>query len=79
MSSVSVSNYPANKTRKVEAEAEVFFWFWLNFDNKYVDTLDDQLKQQCPSGKIEGITTRHEWYWYAIAYKMKIISRGYCV
>jgi hypothetical protein len=78
--SVSVTSMPKERSQKVSAERYKFLFLMLNFDNKFVDEMEQDLARQC-QGRVEGIVTKFEFITYfplfAQAYNVK--AEGYCV
>ena len=64
MHSLSTTSVPADRTKEVEAEGYRFIFLLLNFDNRYVNKLTEDLAKQCPGGRIEGILTKTEGITY---------------
>ena len=64
VNSVSQTSIPRNKSKVVTASVERNIIFLMNFDNKYIDTLTEDLIRQCPRGSIKGILTKDETITY---------------
>ena len=81
LSSVSQTSIPKDKSKIVEAKVENNIFFFLNFNNDYVDTLTQQLMDQCPKGSIKGILTKDEniTYFPIVYHKSIVTAKGYCV
>ena len=81
INSVSLTAIPADRSHQVTADASRTIFLGFNFDNDYVNTLVDQLKNQCPSGKVTGILTKDEVvnYFLYIVHKRHVSATGYCV
>lgn len=75
---VSVTDMPAKRNNVVAAHAEKFIFLGLSFDNDFVDKLNEDLASQCSNGKVSGILTKHETYFYFLAHKIKVKATGYC-
>ena len=80
LNSVSLTQIPEKRTNKVSASSDKWIFFLLNFDNDYVDKINDDLKEKCPGGKIQGILTKDEvtYYFLALVLKRKVTATGYC-
>lgn len=78
--SVSLTQIPEKRTNKVTTSTEKWIFLFLNFDNDYVDKLNEDLKEKCTGGKIQGILTKDEItdYFLAFVMKRKITATGYC-
>lgn len=80
LNSVSQTQIPANRTNRVEAEADRWIIFFFNFDNDYVDRVSDRLRKECPGGRITGILTKDERtnYFIGLVMKRRVSAAGYC-
>lgn len=81
MHALSTTSVPADRSKEVEAEGYRFIFLLLNFDNRYVNHLTEDLAKQCPGGRVEGILTKTEGivYFPIIAHGMRVTAKGYCV
>jgi len=81
MRSMSTTSVPADRSKQVEAKGYRFVFLLLNFDNRYVNKLSEDLAKQCPGGRVEGILTKTEaiTYFPVIAHGMRVTAKGYCV
>ena len=81
MHSLSTTSVPADRSKEVEAEGYRCIFLLLNFDNRYVNKLTEDLAKQCPGGRVEGILTKTEGitYFPVIAHGVKVTAKGYCV
>lgn len=77
--SVSMTSYPKDRRKPVQAEVKKFVFLGFNFNNDFVLDLTPRLQQQCPGGKITGITSTYETRWYVFAHDMIVRSQGFCV
>lgn len=80
LNSVSQTQIPADRSHKVTAEASRFIIFFLNFDNDYVDTMNDSLRKTCQGGKVTGILTKDETvnYFLGLVMKRHVVAEGFC-
>ncbi len=80
LNSVSLTQIPEKRSNKVDASTEKWIIFFFNFDNDYVDRLNDQLKDRCQGGKVQGILTKDETtdYFLALVMKRKVTATGFC-
>lgn len=80
LNSVSVTSLPANRDNQIQAQADKWIIFGLSFDNDYADTVAKGLEAKCPRGKVSGILTKDEAYYYflALVVKRQIQATGYC-
>lgn len=79
LQSVSMTSFPKNRSKVVKAQVEKFVFLAFNFNNDFILDLVPQLQNQCPNGKVTGITSKYETRWYVIGYKMIVTSEGYCL
>jgi len=77
--SVSITEMPKKRNKEVVAKVEKLIILGLNFDNDYIDSLTPQLASQCRGGKVSGILTKQESYFYFLAHKVIVTARGICV
>lgn len=63
----------------IEAQTEQKVIMGFTQDTNYVNQAFDQLKQQCSSGRVEGINTRYSTSLGFFSWTNKIRMRGYCV
>jgi hypothetical protein len=80
INSLSVTPIPVNRSNKISAEASRWIILGLNFDNDYADEVAHNLSSKCPNGKITGILTKDEDYFYFLflVFKKQITATGYC-
>lgn len=80
LQSVSLTQVPLQRSKKIKAESNKMIFFALSFDNDYVDKVSDNLKEQCPGGKVQGILTKDELtnYFLGLVIKRSITATGYC-
>lgn len=79
LQSVSVTNIPRERGRPVEASADNPAFLGLHFDNDFADELPDELRKQCPDGKVTGIYAKYESTWYVLVQNRSVTVHGYCV
>jgi hypothetical protein len=79
LQSVSVTNIPSERGRPVEATADNTAFLGIHFDNDFADELTDELRSQCPDGKVTGIYSKYESTWYVVVQNRSVTARGYCV
>lgn len=80
LNSVSLTPVPANRTNEVRAESNRWVILGLNFDNDYADRVSQDLARRCPNGKVSGILTKDEVYYYFLflVVKRNVQATGYC-
>lgn len=76
----SVSMTPVPKVKKKTVKVELTNWAFLgiHFSNDFVDELPEQLKAQCPNGRITGLMTKFSTKWYVLVQNRIVESVGYC-
>lgn len=81
LNSVSLTPIPAGRGSPVKVEKSKFIILGLNFDNDFVNEAEDDLKRQCPNGKVTGLLTKDETinYFLFIFYSKRLTASGYCV
>lgn len=72
-------NQDGQKGQLIEALTEQKVILGFTQDTNYVNQAFDQLKQQCQSGRVEGINTRYSTSLGFFSWTNKIRMRGYCV
>lgn len=78
LESVSITEMPRKRGMEVSAQVDKFIFLGLNFNNDYIDSLTPKLASQCSGGKVSGILTKHESYFYFLAHKVIVTARGVC-
>jgi hypothetical protein len=76
--SVSMTSVPRDRSHPVEASQNNVAFLGIHFDNEFVDELPARLREQCPGGKVSGVYTKYEGYWYVLVQERVITARGYC-
>jgi len=81
LNSVSLTPIPAERKTQVKTEKSKVIFLGFNFDNDFVNDAIDDLKQQCPHGKVTGLLTKDETilYFSFFVWKKQITATGYCV
>ena len=81
VNSVSLTSIPSDRSKSVRVVKDKFIVLGFNFDNDFVDTIVEDLKRQCPNGKVTGLLTKDENinYFLYIFWKKQITATGYCV
>jgi hypothetical protein len=79
--SVSLTPISVDRKNQVQAQTSKVIIMHFNFDNDFVDEVVNDLKQQCPGGRISGILTKDEVinYFLYFVYKRQITAKGFCV
>lgn len=81
INSVSLTQIPAERSQKVYTQKDKVIILGFNFDNDFVDGLVEDLKRQCPNGKVTGLLTKDEDinYFLYFVWKKQVTATGYCV
>ena len=81
LQSVSTSTIPKDRSNTVKAESYRFIFLGFNFNNDYVNSMVEDLADQCPKGKVEGVLTKHESivYFPLFAHAVQVTAEGFCV
>lgn len=79
LQSVSVTNIPRERGRPIEANADNPAFLGIHFSNDFADDLPDELRRQCPNGKVTGIYSKYESTWYVLVQNREVTVHGYCV
>ncbi len=81
INSVSLTQIPQQRSKKVEAEVSKFIFLGFNFNNDYVDNLSQKLQDQCEGGQVRGILTKDTVinYFLMLFHTRQITASGYCV
>ena len=78
LNTVSMTQIPAERENKITTAASSWNFIGINFSNAFVDEAIDNLKAQCPIGKIEGVYTKHQTTGYLLVFKREVIVSAYC-
>jgi len=78
LNTVSMTQVPAERENKISTSSSSWNFIGINFSNKFVDVAIDKLKDQCSSGKIEGVYTKHQTTGYLLVFKREVIVSAYC-
>ena len=81
LQSVSLTQIPSKRSKRVSAESDKLIFFGLNFDNKHVDEVKTKLVSKCRKGLLTGLLTKTENQYYlgALIYKSKVTASGFCL
>jgi hypothetical protein len=74
-----MTSVPQERSRPVEASEDNVAFLGLHFDNDFANDLPDKLRAQCPNGRVTGLFTKYETYWYFLVSRRQVVARGYCV
>jgi hypothetical protein len=81
VNSVSLTPIPAERTNQVQVVKDKVIFLGFNFDNDFVDSAVEDLKSQCPNGKVTGLLTKDETinYFLFFIWKKQLTAKGFCV
>jgi hypothetical protein len=79
LKSFSMTQVPSDRSRKVEASDTSGGLFGIFFSNSFADEVAEQLRAQCPQGRLSGVVTKYESTLYVIWVSRKITATGYCL
>lgn len=81
INSVSLTPIPADRKYQVRSDRSKVIILGFNFNNDFVDDVVEDLKRQCPNGKVSGLLTKDENinYFLYIVWKKQLTATGYCV
>jgi hypothetical protein len=78
LNTVSMTQVPAERKNIISTNSSSWNFIGINFSNAFVDKAIENLKVQCPTGKIEGIYTKHQTTGYVLVFKREVIVSAYC-
>ena len=78
LNTVSMTQVPAERDNKITTNSSSWNFIGINFSNVFVDEAIENLKSQCPTGKIEGVYTKHQTTGYVLVFKREVIVSAYC-
>lgn len=79
LQSVSVTNIPRERGQPIEANADNPAFLGIHFSNDFADDLPEELRRQCPGGKVTGVYSKYESTWYFLVQNREVTVHGYCV
>lgn len=78
LNTVSMTQVPAERENIISTNSSSWNFIGINFSNAFVDEAIEKLKIQCPTGKIEGVYTKHQTTGYVLVFKREVIVSAYC-
>jgi hypothetical protein len=78
LQSVSMTQVPADRSGKVEAEASSWGFLGIFFSNEFADQAVSKLRDACPNGRLTGVYTKHENRFYVLTVKRSVRATAYC-
>ncbi len=81
LNSVSLTPIPSERKHQVRTEKGKVIFLGFNFDNDFVEDAIEDLKRQCPNGKVTGLLTKDEniMYFLFFVWKKQVTATGYCL
>ena len=79
LNSVSLTPIPKERGAQVQVQKHKWVILGFNFDNDFVDEMNEELKEKCPNGKATGLLTKDEAILYPFVHKRVVTVSGYCV
>ena len=76
---VSLTQIPKKRSKKVSTQVEKWVFLAFNFDNDFVDDVAPKLADKCDNGQVKGILTKYEVANYVLFFKYTIRAKGFCV
>lgn len=77
--SAYMTNMSAPEGREVKAEASKLVFLAFTFDNEFAFDAKEKLLGQCPGGKVTGVFTTYETFWYVLFTRQVVQAQGVCV
>ncbi len=78
LNTVSMTQVPTQRDNVISTSSASWNFIGINFSNAFVDEAIDKLKDQCLTGKIEGVYTKHQTTGYVLMFKREVIVSAYC-
>jgi hypothetical protein len=77
--SVTQTNVPLERSRKVEASIERWVFF-ATFDSDELNRIPAELQKKCPGGKVNGVYAKElrRLFFFALIMKREVHVEGYC-
>jgi len=81
LQSVSMTTIPrgAERAHPIKATESNAAFLGIHFDNHFADGVPDDLRRQCPNGKVTGIYAKYETKWYVLVEDRSVTAEAYCV
>ena len=79
LQSVSFTQVPENRNKKIKVEESSWGILAIFFTNSFVDTIPEKLRQQCPTGKITGVYTKYHSRYYILWLTRYVEVEAFCV
>ena len=79
LKSVSLTQIPAERSKRISAEASDWGILGLFGNNDFTQRLPEELQKQCPNGRVTGILTKQDSYFYFFWLTRRVTAHGFCV
>lgn len=79
LESVSMTQVPKERGTPVSAQSSSWGFLGIFFSNSFADEAVDELRRQCPTGKLMGVFTKHENRFYLLVLERRVNVTGMCV
>ena len=81
LQSVSMTNIPRGSERAhpIEATENNVAFLGIHFTNSFADGVPEDLRRQCPYGKVTGVYAKYESKWYVLVENRSVTAKAYCV
>ena len=79
LQSVSLTSIPRERGTPIEATKNNVAFLGIHFDNDFADEVPEDLRRQCPNGKVTGIYAKYESTWYVLLQNRSVTAKAYCV
>lgn len=77
--SVSLTQIPENRSQEVTAYGTQYSFLGIAFTNHFIDRAMDDLKSQCPRGRLEGVLTEYQETLYLLIFEREVKVSAYCI
>ena len=81
LQSVSMTNIPRGSERAhpIQATENNVAFLGIHFTNSFADGVPEELRRQCPNGKVTGVYAKYESKWYVLVENRSVTAKAYCV
>ncbi|WP_430461403.1 hypothetical protein ACQUQU_01085 [Thalassolituus sp. LLYu03] len=79
LNSVSQTAIPADRNKQVSADSSQWSLLGIAFSNGFVNVAVDDLKAQCPDGKVQGILTKFDSVFFFPVLVRRVNVEGFCL
>lgn len=79
LNSISQTSIPAERDKQVMASSSQWTFLGIAFSNTFVNKAVDELKTQCPGGKVQGILTKYDDVYFFPIFVRRVNVSGFCL